>query len=74
MSGFAATGAAPPLVLASASATRAGLLARAGIEAALDPAAVDEDEIKASMRAAGAPPEDTAETLAELKAKRVSAH
>jgi septum formation protein len=73
MSGLAATGDRPSIVLASASATRAGLLARAGIEAVLDPAAVDEDEIKASMRAAGAPPEDTAEALAELKAKRVSA-
>ncbi len=62
----------PPIVLASASGTRAGMLRAAGIDAAIHPAAVDEAEIKASFNAAGALPGDTAIALAELKAERVA--
>jgi septum formation protein len=65
--------AATKLVLASASAVRARLLSAAGIAFEQHPAAVDEAELKASMRADGAAPEDAAIALAELKAMRISA-
>lgn len=61
------------LVLASASAARADLLRRAGVACAVDPAHVDEDEIKRGMKAAGANASDLAERLAEIKARKVSA-
>jgi len=64
---------APALVLASASATRARLLAAAGLEVACQPAAIDEQSLKASLKAEGATPAQVAETLAELKAQRISA-
>ncbi|PHQ67699.1 MAG: septum formation protein Maf [Sneathiella sp.] len=62
----------PDVILASASSSRAQLLENAGISVRILPAAVDEDEIKHSMRGAGAPATDTAVTLAELKATRIS--
>jgi septum formation protein len=61
-----------PVVLASASAARAALLRAAGIPVLVDAAAVDETEVKASLRAASAAAPVVAETLAELKAQRVS--
>lgn len=64
--------AAPPVVLASASATRAEMLRRAGVPCTIDPARVDEDEIKRGMRESGATTADLAETLAELKARKIS--
>jgi len=60
------------VVLASASAARAALLRSAGIPMTVDEAGIDEAEIKASLRAIGADATATAETLAELKAQRVS--
>ncbi len=60
------------VVLASASRARAAMLERAGVHVALDPAAVDEEEVKAAARAEGASAEDVAEMLAEMKAKRVT--
>ncbi|QCO15128.1 Maf-like protein [Azospirillum brasilense] len=66
------SGAAPRVVLASGSRTRAEMLERAGVRVALAPAAVDEEEIKLAARAEGAPVEDVAEALAELKAQRVT--
>lgn len=60
------------LVLASSSAIRATMLRNAGVAFAVDPANVDEDEVKRSMRAAGATPRDQADALAELKALHVS--
>jgi len=62
----------PAVVLASASPTRAALLRSAGIPITIDAAAIDEAEVKASLRAARAEPVAIAETLAELKAQRVS--
>lgn len=61
-----------PLVLASTSATRAGLLRSVGI--ALETAApgVDEASIKEAAKADGLSPEDAALLLAELKARRIS--
>ncbi|WP_340116373.1 nucleoside triphosphate pyrophosphatase [Pelagibius sp. 7325] len=64
---------APPVVLASASAVRARLLREAGLAVHCQAAAVDEDAMKAALRGEGATPAQVAETLAELKAQRVSA-
>ena len=61
------------IVLASASPARRALLAAAGLELVVDPAAVDEAELKSSLAAEGAGPGEIAEALAELKASRVSA-
>ncbi|KAA0682866.1 nucleoside triphosphate pyrophosphatase [Roseomonas genomospecies 6] len=66
------SGGTPAVVLASGSRTRAEMLERAGVRVTLAPAAVDEEEIKLAARAEGAPVEDVAEALAELKAQRVT--
>ncbi|TNE65129.1 MAG: septum formation protein Maf [Alphaproteobacteria bacterium] len=63
---------AEKLVLASASKTRADMLARAGVDAATDPALVDEDGIKETLLAEHAPARDIADALAETKARNVS--
>ena len=60
------------LVLASASPTRTGLLLRAGLAFEVDPARVDEDEVKRALAGEGAPATEIAETLAELKATQVA--
>lgn len=62
----------PPLILASASPSRAHVLAQAGIAFRVQPGAVDEDEVKASLKAEGATVERVAETLAEFKALSVA--
>lgn len=64
---------APEVVLASASPTRRALLAAAGVPHAVRPAAVDEAELKAALRADGVGPGEAAVALAELKARRVAA-
>lgn len=61
-----------PLVLASGSATRARLLADAGLSILVDPAAVDEEEIRAAFLAEGRDAAACAAALAETKAVRVS--
>jgi septum formation protein len=61
-----------PLVLASSSATRARMLAAAGVAVEQRPAAVDEAEAKAALRADGVAPGDAALALAELKARRIA--
>lgn len=63
----------PPLILASASRVRARILREAGIPARVSAARVDESEVKNSLAAAGADAARAAETLAEMKAVRVSA-
>lgn len=60
------------VILASGSATRRAMLAAAGVDVTASPAAVDEGEVKAAMRAEGASPGDVAEALAEVKARRAS--
>ncbi len=60
------------LILASGSNTRAELLRRAGLEIAIEPAKIDEDAIKQSLLAEGAPPRDIADSLGEAKARRIS--
>ncbi|MFT3974855.1 MAG: nucleoside triphosphate pyrophosphatase [Amaricoccus sp.] len=61
-----------PLILASRSEARARVLREAGVAVEVMPAAIDEDAVKASLRAEGAPPRDIADLLADLKAQRVA--
>ena len=60
------------LILASASVSRRQMLHNAGLDFTIETSGVDEDEVKLSLAAEKATPQDIAETLAELKAKRVS--
>ncbi|MCW2235539.1 Maf family protein [Azospirillum canadense] len=62
----------PAVVLASGSKTRAEMLERAGVRVTLAPTAVDEEEIKLAARTEGIGVDEVAETLAELKAQRVT--
>lgn len=61
------------LVLASTSITRQRLLREAGLRFDSQAPGVDEDEVKVSLKAESAGAAQIAETLAELKALRVSA-
>jgi septum formation protein len=61
------------VILASGSGTRAAMLRAAGLAFTVERPAVDEEEAKLSLRAEKATAAATAETLAELKALRVSA-
>lgn len=69
---MSATLSAAPVVLASASATRRRMLEAAGLEVHAEAAAVDEEEVKHSARAAGLRPEEVAEALAEMKAAKLA--
>jgi septum formation protein len=60
------------LILASASRARAELLAKAGLNAAVEPAEVDEEAIKQASRAAGRSHIECALSLAETKARRIT--
>ncbi|MGE0828666.1 MAG: Maf family protein [Hyphomonadaceae bacterium] len=62
----------PALILASGSATRAKMLADAGVSFSVEKPRVDEEAAKASLRAEGLSPRDQADALAELKALSVS--
>ncbi len=64
---------APPLILASASPSRRQLLVSAGLVFDVEPSGVDEDEVKRSLLAERASPQDIAEALATMKALSVSA-
>lgn len=64
---------AEPVVLASGSAVRARMLRDAGLPVDVFPASVDEESVKDSLRAEGADAWALADTLAEMKAARVSA-
>ncbi|MHA6346054.1 Maf family protein [Roseivivax sp. CAU 1761] len=61
-----------PLVLASGSAIRADMLRRAGVPLRIDPARIDEEALRAGLAAEEASPRDTADALAEMKARKVS--
>lgn len=63
----------PPLILASASEARRGLLAAAGLRFEVRPALLDESAVKAAAKAEGALAHDVAIRLAALKAERVAA-
>lgn len=62
-----------PLILASGSTTRAAMLQAAGIAFAIDPADIDEAEIKSEHRAVGHDAAACAMALAEAKARTVAA-
>ena len=62
-----------PVVLASASVARAQMLTAVGLQVHCQPAAVDEEGLKSSLKGEDATPAQVAETLAELKAQRVAA-
>jgi septum formation protein len=62
----------PPVILASGSAARRRLLEQAGVEFSVSVSGLDEEDVKASLKAEGADTAQAAETLAELKALRVS--
>ena len=63
---------AAPLILASASTSRARILAAAGVPVDQRPAAIDEAGVKDALRADGVAPGDAALALAELKAQRIA--
>lgn len=60
-----------PIVLASASETRLRLLRAAGLPVSARAARLDEEAIRAALEAEDATPRDIADTLAEMKARRV---
>lgn len=63
----------PEIVLASASASRAALIQAAGIPVRINPADIDEAEIRSVLEKGGKMlPEDVAEVLARTKAETVS--
>lgn len=61
-----------PLILASGSAIRAKLLMQACVDHLVQVPRIDEDMIKQSLIVENAPPRDIADTLAEMKARKVS--
>lgn len=63
---------APTLILASTSAARRAMLTNAGVPHEAVAPNVDEDELKASLRAEGASPRAVADALAETKAVKIS--
>lgn len=60
------------IILASGSAIRATLLRNAGLAFETAMPRVDEEAIRAALDAEGAGPRDVADTLAEMKARKVS--
>jgi len=60
------------LVLASQSSSRRGMLAAAGVPHEAMAATVDEEAMKAGLRADGVSPRNLADALAELKATKLS--
>ena len=62
----------PDLVLASGSQIRADLLRNAGLRIEIQPARIDEVSIRQALEAEDASPRDIADTLAEMKARKVS--
>lgn len=61
-----------PIILASTSEIRSKILRNAGVEHSVIPARIDEDSIKRALEAEDAPPRDIADTLAEMKARKVA--
>lgn len=60
------------IILASGSAIRAQLLRSAGLEVEAIPPRIDEQTVKDALISEGASPRDIADTLAEMKARKVS--
>lgn len=61
-----------PILLASASPIRLTLLQNAGLSVTAQPARIDEEAVRASLEAEQATPRDVADTLAELKARKLA--
>ena len=61
-----------PLVLASASPIRLALLHNAGVAVTAQPVNIDEQAVRASLLEDQARPADIADTLAELKARKLA--
>jgi septum formation protein len=62
----------PQIILASASVIRRKMLVDAGVTVDAQPARVDEEGIRAALLAEGAKPRDIADTLAEMKARKLA--
>lgn len=60
------------LLLASASETRLAMLRAAGLEVTAHPVRIDEDTVRRALEAEGARPRDIADTLAEMKARKLA--
>lgn len=60
------------LILASCSSIRRQMLARAGVDFDVHVARLDEDMIREALLAEEASPRDVADTLAEMKARKIS--
>lgn len=60
------------LVLASGSEIRAQMLRNAGLRFDVQTARIDEESVRRSLEMEGAAPRDIADTLAEMKARKVS--
>jgi len=60
------------IILASMSDIRSKMLSNAGVFHDVIPARIDEDSVKLALEAEGAPPRDIADTLAEMKARKVA--
>lgn len=60
------------IILASTSEIRSNLLRNAGVNHDIIPARIDEDSVKRALEAESAPPRDIADTLAEMKARKVA--
>ncbi|QFT58267.1 Septum formation protein Maf [Sulfitobacter sp. THAF37] len=61
-----------PIILASGSSIRAKLLQQAAVPHRVEVPRIDEEMIKNALIAEGAKPRDIADTLAEMKARRIS--
>ena len=62
----------PRFILASGSEIRAQMLRQSGLDFSVSPARIDEEMIRDAMLHEEAPPRDIADTLAEMKARKVS--
>lgn len=62
----------PPLILASTSDIRAQMLRNAEVNFDVQPARIDEETIKQALVAEQATPRDVADTLAEMKARKIA--
>jgi len=60
------------IILASQSSIRRSLMSNAGIAFDVQAPRIDEDAVKSSLLAEGAPPRDIADALAEMKALKIS--
>ncbi|MEE4189602.1 MAG: Maf family protein, partial [Roseobacter sp.] len=63
---------AAPLILASSSEIRGQMLRQAGVNFTIEPARIDEEMIREALLAEQASPRDIADTLAEMKARKIS--